>query len=268
MGRHLQHPGRHRRTRPTIAHQPGANTCHESCSNRTTHVQSLSGASQSSGRSLRLSCIETAFAGFRQATAPRYARPAFRRRCPVSTRAASHPAPKALMECRKVAEAGVEGGRGHRRIAAARCSRVRNTNWCGVMPTTRSKVRKKWQGFIDASAARRFYDAAPAPLGARCLSEGDGSLGYGRETVTLWILDTAHPVAPDKRSGLHLRFRAPYPYRCRCLPRRGARQRRPRQRGSRGCAVPAARTTMPRACWTPMATASRPTAMSPAAECS
>jgi catechol 2,3-dioxygenase-like lactoylglutathione lyase family enzyme len=34
-------------------------------------------------------------------------------------------------------------------------------------------------GVRDIAATKRFYDAALAPLGYTCLSEGDGSLGYG-----------------------------------------------------------------------------------------
>jgi catechol 2,3-dioxygenase-like lactoylglutathione lyase family enzyme len=56
--------------------------------------------------------------------------------------------------------------------------------------------------------AKRFYDAALKPLGLRCLSEGDGSLGYGREGIGLWISTTERPVQPDKKSGLHICFSA------------------------------------------------------------
>ena len=34
-------------------------------------------------------------------------------------------------------------------------------------------------GVRDIAAARRFYDAALAPLGYRCLSEAPDSLGFG-----------------------------------------------------------------------------------------
>ena len=37
-------------------------------------------------------------------------------------------------------------------------------------------------GVHDIARAKRFYDAALNPLGYKCLSQGDGSLGYGRDT--------------------------------------------------------------------------------------
>ncbi len=64
-------------------------------------------------------------------------------------------------------------------------------------------------GVRDISRTRRFYDAALEPLGYACLSEGDGSLGYGGRQVVLWISATEHPVPADDRSGLHICFAAP-----------------------------------------------------------
>ncbi|MFT3761134.1 MAG: VOC family protein [Pseudoxanthomonas sp.] len=64
-------------------------------------------------------------------------------------------------------------------------------------------------GVRDASAAKRFYDAALAPLGYACLGEGDGWLGYGRDHVALWINRSARPVPADADSGLHFCFAAP-----------------------------------------------------------
>jgi catechol 2,3-dioxygenase-like lactoylglutathione lyase family enzyme len=61
----------------------------------------------------------------------------------------------------------------------------------------------------DIARTKRFYDAALKPLGYACLSEGDGSLGYGADAVVLWIGATEHPVAADPRSGLHICFAAP-----------------------------------------------------------
>lgn len=63
-------------------------------------------------------------------------------------------------------------------------------------------------GVSDLAASRRFYDAALAPLGYRCLSEDAGSLGYGRDAVALWLLHTDHPVNADPRSGLHVCLQA------------------------------------------------------------
>lgn len=64
-------------------------------------------------------------------------------------------------------------------------------------------------GVRDVARTKRFYDAALAPLGYRCLSEGADSLGYGADAVVLWISQTDHPVPADKRSGLHFCFSAP-----------------------------------------------------------
>jgi len=63
-------------------------------------------------------------------------------------------------------------------------------------------------GVRDLGAARRFYDAALAPLGYRCLHESPEYLGYGAETPRLWLNLTERPVAPDQRSGLHFCFEA------------------------------------------------------------
>jgi catechol 2,3-dioxygenase-like lactoylglutathione lyase family enzyme len=64
-------------------------------------------------------------------------------------------------------------------------------------------------GVRDIQRTKGFYDAALAPLGYRCLSEGADSLGYGAENVVLWISQTGHPVPADPRSGLHICFDAP-----------------------------------------------------------
>ncbi|CDX25820.1 Lactoylglutathione lyase [Mesorhizobium sp. SOD10] len=64
-------------------------------------------------------------------------------------------------------------------------------------------------GVRDASASKRFYDAALKPLGYSCLSQSPGSLGYGAETVQLWVNDAGRPVPADMDSGLHFCFSAP-----------------------------------------------------------
>jgi catechol 2,3-dioxygenase-like lactoylglutathione lyase family enzyme len=64
-------------------------------------------------------------------------------------------------------------------------------------------------GVRDLPRAKRFYDAALEPLGYRCLSDGEGSLGYGRDAVAFWIGTTERPVPPDDESGLHFCFTAP-----------------------------------------------------------
>ena len=45
-------------------------------------------------------------------------------------------------------------------------------------------------------------------LGYTCLSQGEGSLGYGSEAVALWIA-SERPVPADEKSGLHFCFAAP-----------------------------------------------------------
>ena len=64
-------------------------------------------------------------------------------------------------------------------------------------------------GVRNGVRAKRFYDAALAPLGFKCLSDGAGSLGYGDTAVSLWISVVDRPVPPDAGSGLHVCFAAP-----------------------------------------------------------
>jgi catechol 2,3-dioxygenase-like lactoylglutathione lyase family enzyme len=64
-------------------------------------------------------------------------------------------------------------------------------------------------GVRDVGKTKRFYDAALKPLGYKCLSESEGSLGYGGDAVALWIGSTKDPVAADMKSGLHFCFTAP-----------------------------------------------------------
>ncbi len=64
-------------------------------------------------------------------------------------------------------------------------------------------------GVSDLARSRRFYDAALAPLGYACLSEGADGLGYGADSAQFWLGATQHPVPPDDRSGLHFCFAAP-----------------------------------------------------------
>ena len=66
-------------------------------------------------------------------------------------------------------------------------------------------------GVRDIARSKRFYDAALKPLGYVCLSEGEGSLGYRRGVVALWIGATERPVAADMKSGLHFCSTAPTP---------------------------------------------------------
>jgi catechol 2,3-dioxygenase-like lactoylglutathione lyase family enzyme len=66
-------------------------------------------------------------------------------------------------------------------------------------------------GVRDIARAKQFYDAALKPLGYTCLSESDGSLGYGGGSIAFWISAVDHPVPPDIKSGLHFCFAAPTP---------------------------------------------------------
>jgi catechol 2,3-dioxygenase-like lactoylglutathione lyase family enzyme len=64
-------------------------------------------------------------------------------------------------------------------------------------------------GVRDSARSKRFYDAALKPLGYTCLSESEGSLGYGRGAVALWISTVEKKsIPPDVKSGLHLCFTA------------------------------------------------------------
>jgi catechol 2,3-dioxygenase-like lactoylglutathione lyase family enzyme len=66
-------------------------------------------------------------------------------------------------------------------------------------------------GVADIARSKRFYDQALEPLGYKRLSDGGGSLGYGRDGVAFWISETERPVAPDLKSGLHFCLVAPTP---------------------------------------------------------
>src|SRR5262249_8419861 len=57
-------------------------------------------------------------------------------------------------------------------------------------------------GVRDVARAKRFYDAALAPLGYKCLSAGEGSLGYGDAAVMLWIGAAEGQVPGGEKSGL------------------------------------------------------------------
>ena len=58
-------------------------------------------------------------------------------------------------------------------------------------------------GVSDIAKARQFYDAALAPLGAKCLSEDASALGYGgSDGPRLWLL-AAGSVASNI-AGLHI----------------------------------------------------------------
>jgi catechol 2,3-dioxygenase-like lactoylglutathione lyase family enzyme len=64
-------------------------------------------------------------------------------------------------------------------------------------------------GVRDIARAKRFYDAALAPLGYQCLRDSPTLLGYGGDEVALWISPSESPVSADPQSGLHFCFNAP-----------------------------------------------------------
>jgi catechol 2,3-dioxygenase-like lactoylglutathione lyase family enzyme len=64
-------------------------------------------------------------------------------------------------------------------------------------------------GVHNIAATKKFYDAVLQPLGYRCLSANAESLGYGKDTVALWINAATRPVKADRESGLHFCFSAP-----------------------------------------------------------
>jgi catechol 2,3-dioxygenase-like lactoylglutathione lyase family enzyme len=63
-------------------------------------------------------------------------------------------------------------------------------------------------GVRDVAASKRFYDAALAPLGYRCLTSGADHAGYGRDTPVFWLGASEAPVPANPRSGLHFCFAA------------------------------------------------------------
>lgn len=64
-------------------------------------------------------------------------------------------------------------------------------------------------GVRDVAKSKTFYDATLHALGYACLSEGEGSLGYGTKAVAFWISTSKHPVPANEKSGLHFCFDAP-----------------------------------------------------------
>jgi catechol 2,3-dioxygenase-like lactoylglutathione lyase family enzyme len=63
-------------------------------------------------------------------------------------------------------------------------------------------------GVKDLARARRFYDAALAPLGYKCLYESTEVLGYGGKSPVMWLLSSKSPVPAARASGLHFCFDA------------------------------------------------------------
>jgi catechol 2,3-dioxygenase-like lactoylglutathione lyase family enzyme len=63
-------------------------------------------------------------------------------------------------------------------------------------------------GVRDLGRARRFYDAAFAPLGFRLLNDFGSTVGYGAENARFWVSAVPKPIPADPESGLHLCFDA------------------------------------------------------------
>lgn len=59
--------------------------------------------------------------------------------------------------------------------------------------------------------AKRFYDAALAPLGYKCVRAARvlSGYGYGADVIGFWVVSAERPVPPDEKSGLHICFAAP-----------------------------------------------------------
>jgi catechol 2,3-dioxygenase-like lactoylglutathione lyase family enzyme len=64
-------------------------------------------------------------------------------------------------------------------------------------------------GVKDVGRAKKFYDAALAPLGITAKYAEGGSLSYGDGTIFFWVNVARRPVPPDAESGLHFCFGAP-----------------------------------------------------------
>jgi catechol 2,3-dioxygenase-like lactoylglutathione lyase family enzyme len=64
-------------------------------------------------------------------------------------------------------------------------------------------------GVKDLAAAKSFYDKTLAPLGIKCLAEGDSYAGYGDKGPDFWLLPVKRPVKADDESGLHFCLQAP-----------------------------------------------------------
>jgi catechol 2,3-dioxygenase-like lactoylglutathione lyase family enzyme len=63
-------------------------------------------------------------------------------------------------------------------------------------------------GVRSLPKSKKFYDAVLGAIGYTCLSEDEGSLGYGKKQVRLWILRVEKPAPRNPKSGLHFCFDA------------------------------------------------------------
>jgi catechol 2,3-dioxygenase-like lactoylglutathione lyase family enzyme len=66
-------------------------------------------------------------------------------------------------------------------------------------------------GVRNIDRSKHFYDAALEPLGYESLRAARSLLGfgYGRDNITLWVVQAERPVPADEKSGLHFCFTAP-----------------------------------------------------------
>jgi len=66
-------------------------------------------------------------------------------------------------------------------------------------------------GVRDIATGKRFYDAALKPLGYKCLRAARSLVGYGygRDSISPWVVQAERPVPADEKSGLHFCFAAP-----------------------------------------------------------
>ena len=66
-------------------------------------------------------------------------------------------------------------------------------------------------GVMDIDRSKRFYDAVLEPLGYKCLraARSLAGYGYGRDSISLWVVQAERPVPVDEKSGLHFCFTAP-----------------------------------------------------------
>ena len=66
-------------------------------------------------------------------------------------------------------------------------------------------------GVMDIDRSKRFYDAVLEPLGYKCLRAARSLVGYGygRDSISLWVVQAERPVPADEKTGLHFCFAAP-----------------------------------------------------------
>ena len=98
-------------------------------------------------------------------------------------------------------------------------------------------------GVSDIAKTRRFYDAALAPLGVKCLSEDASALGYGGDGPRLWLL--AVGAVPRNIPGLHICLEAGKRAQVDAFPTQPRSRRAARTTASQGCVPTTARIITP-----------------------